>query len=140
MSIDKIVETLNSILIEVIDKYLPRQDIQLENILTRSEQITLDEVSNILKTLTDGTIYDTNNPTYRLPMPEVIVNPIDSNIGVVNSELPPTINGSLITKTKWAWENSQIQYKNSNGVNTVKINIDEYLDVTHFDGSFNNVI
>ena len=51
LSVKKITETLKSILLKVIDFYLPKRSVQEENILTHDEQITLDETQNILKTI-----------------------------------------------------------------------------------------
>jgi hypothetical protein len=68
LSIDKIVETLNSILIKIIDKFLPKQSIQDENILTIDEQKTLDETTKILKTLTANSKYDTDSLSNRQPI------------------------------------------------------------------------
>jgi len=68
LSVDKIVETLNSILIKIIDKFLPKQSIQDQNILTIDEQKTLDETTKILKTLTANTKYDTDSLSNKQPI------------------------------------------------------------------------
>jgi len=68
LSVDKIVETLNSILIKIIDKFLPKQSIQDENILTIDEQKTLDETTKIIKTLTSNTKYDTDSLSNKQPI------------------------------------------------------------------------
>lgn len=61
LGVDKIIEIVNTILIEVIDFYLPKQTIQNENILTIDEQITIDETKELLKTITANSKYDTDN-------------------------------------------------------------------------------
>jgi hypothetical protein len=49
-------------LINCIDLYLPKRDIQKDNILSKEEQITLDKVSQILKSTTSNSIYTSTVP------------------------------------------------------------------------------
>jgi len=51
LSIVKIKEFVISSLIQIISFYLPKQDIQEDNILTKEEQITLDATKQILKSI-----------------------------------------------------------------------------------------
>jgi hypothetical protein len=51
LSIVKIKEFVISSLIQIISFYLPKQDIQEDNILTKEEQITLDATKEILKSI-----------------------------------------------------------------------------------------
>ena len=51
LSIVKIKEFIISSLIQIIGFYLPKQDIQEDNILTKEEQITLDATKEILKSI-----------------------------------------------------------------------------------------
>lgn len=51
LSIVKIKEFIISSLIQIISFYLPKQDIQEDNILTKEEQITLDATKEILKSI-----------------------------------------------------------------------------------------
>ena len=60
LSVDTIKQTISSILIKIIDKYLPKRTIQEENILTKDEQETLDKTKEILKTITSGAQYQSN--------------------------------------------------------------------------------
>lgn len=60
LSVDTIKQTISSILIKIIDKYLPKRAIQEENILTKDEQETLDKTKEILKTITSGAQYQSN--------------------------------------------------------------------------------
>lgn len=62
LSIDEIKRTTSEILIEVIDFYLPKRNIQEKNILTPEQQITFDQVKQILKTVTSESIYDPSEP------------------------------------------------------------------------------
>lgn len=64
LSLQKIKETISSILIKIIDKLLPSRNIQEDNILTKDEQETLDKTKEILKTITSGAQY----------VPDVIAN------------------------------------------------------------------
>jgi hypothetical protein len=57
LTVETIKQTIGSILIKIIDKYLPKRAIQEENILTKDEQETLDKTKEILKTITSGTNY-----------------------------------------------------------------------------------
>ena len=50
-------------LIRCIDFYLPKRNIKTKSILTKEEQITLDEVKSILSSSTSNSIYDTTEPT-----------------------------------------------------------------------------
>ena len=54
-------DTLQS-LINCIDFYLPKRDIQKDNILSKEQQITIDKVSQILKTVTSNSIYTSTVP------------------------------------------------------------------------------
>jgi hypothetical protein len=60
LSVDTIKQTISSILIKIIDKYLPKRAIQEENILTKDEQETLDKTKEILKTITSGAQFQSN--------------------------------------------------------------------------------
>lgn len=60
LSLQKIKETLSSILVKVIQFYLPKRTIQEENILTKDEQETLDKTKEILKTITSGAQFQSN--------------------------------------------------------------------------------
>lgn len=60
LSVEKIKETIGSILIKIIDKFLPQRNIQEENILTKEEQETLDKTTQILKTIQSGNKYQSN--------------------------------------------------------------------------------
>jgi hypothetical protein len=60
LTLDKIKETLGSILLKVIQYYLPKRTIQEDNILTKDEQETLDKTKEILKTITSGAQFQSN--------------------------------------------------------------------------------
>ena len=62
LSVNEIKRTTSEILIEVIDFYLPKRNIQEKNILTPEQQITFDQVKQILKTVTSESIYDPSEP------------------------------------------------------------------------------
>lgn len=62
LSISEIKRTTSEILIEVIDFYLPKRNIQEKNILTPEQQITFDQVKQILKTVTSESIYTPSEP------------------------------------------------------------------------------
>ena len=62
LSLKELQTDLESSLIKIIDKFLFKRDIIEDNILTKEEQITLDEVKNILKTTTSDGIYDSTIP------------------------------------------------------------------------------
>lgn len=152
LSVNKIVEILNSILIKVIDKYLPKREYQEENILTIEEQKTLDAVKEILKTVTSGTIYETDAIDVNQFVVKGCMNPNALNYNILATEddgsckfrqdlgdgiIPrtdPTAD-NLITKTWYAWEDSQIKYKNTDGVRMIKLLDRESISLTYFDGS-----
>ena len=49
-------------LIRCIDFYLPKRNIKTKSVLTKEEQITLDEVKSILKSSTSNEVYDSTIP------------------------------------------------------------------------------
>ena len=59
LSIVKIKEFIISSLIQIISFYLPKQDIQEDNILTKEEQITLDATKEILKSIISSNANET---------------------------------------------------------------------------------
>lgn len=59
LSIVKIKEFVISSLIQIISFYLPKQDIQEDNILTKEEQITLDATKEILKSIISSNTNET---------------------------------------------------------------------------------
>ena len=62
LSIDQIKRTVSEVLIEVIDFYLLKRNIQDKNVLTKEQQITFDEVKRILKTVRGNGIYTSTIP------------------------------------------------------------------------------
>jgi hypothetical protein len=62
LSIAQLLQDAQSSLINCIDFYLPKRDIQKDNILSKEEQITLDKVSQILKSTTSNSIYTSTVP------------------------------------------------------------------------------
>ena len=154
LSVTKIVETLNSILIKVIDKYLPKRTYQEQNILTRDEQITLDQVKQLLKTVTSGTKYDTN---------QIVINPVrgctnrnaknynplatvddgscvfgrDGDAGN-DGQIPRTLTGGvLVTKTWYGWKNgSKVRYLSANGASMQTFNEFDEFKLTYFEDTF----
>lgn len=107
LSVNKIVETLNAILIKVIDKYLPKRNEQEDNILTVSEQQTLDQVKQITKTVTSNTAYATDAFQNQIPA---------SGSNIPNES-------QTITKKWYGWAPvSNVSYKDKfNKVNQTKI-------------------
>jgi hypothetical protein len=153
LSVSKIVETLNSILIKVIDKYLPKRTYQDQNILTLDEQITLDEVKQLLKTVTSGTKYDTDqivispvrgctNPNAKNYNPLATVDDgscvfeRDNNPG--DGQIPrPSNQGRLITKTWYGWKDgSKVKYLSDKGGSTQTFNEFDEFKLTYYEGSF----
>lgn len=61
LSIVKIKEFIISSLIQIISFYLPKQDIQEDNILTKEEQITLDATKEILKSIISSNTNESNS-------------------------------------------------------------------------------
>jgi len=59
LSIVKIKEFIISSLIQIISFYLPKQDIQEDNVLTKEEQITLDATKEILKSIISSNANET---------------------------------------------------------------------------------
>ena len=51
LSVDRIKQTILQSLVEIIEYYLPKRNIQEDNILSKDEQITLDETKQILKSI-----------------------------------------------------------------------------------------
>jgi hypothetical protein len=62
LSLKELQTDLESSLIKFVDMFVFKRDIIEDNILTKEEQITLDEVKNILKTTTSDGIYDSTIP------------------------------------------------------------------------------
>ena len=62
LSIKQLETDIESSLINCIDYFLPKRDIQVDNILTPEEQITMDKLKSILKTTTSDSIYDSTEP------------------------------------------------------------------------------
>ena len=62
LSIKQLSNDAQQSLINCIDYYLPKRDIQKDNILSKEEQITIDRVSQILKSTTSNSIYTSTVP------------------------------------------------------------------------------
>lgn len=152
LSVEKIVETLNSILIKVIDKYLPQRTYQEENILTLDEQITLDEVKQLLKTVTSGTKYDTNLFVNQPAVVRGCTNPTAKNYnplateddgscvferGTNDGQIPRTsTKGNLVTKTWYGWKDgSKVKYLSENGGSMQTFNEFDEFKLTYYEGS-----
>jgi hypothetical protein len=152
LSVEKIVETLNSILIKVIDKYLPQRTYQEENILTLDEQITLDEVKQLLKTVTSGTKYDTDLFVNQPAVVRGCTNPTAKNYnplateddgscvferGTNDGQIPRTsTRGNLVTKTWYGWKDgSKVKYLSENGGSMQTFNEFDEFKLTYYEGS-----
>jgi hypothetical protein len=151
LSVNKIVETLNSILIKVIDKYLPKRTYQEQNILTLDEQITLDQVKQLLKTVTSGTKYDTDqivinkvrgctNPNAKNYNP--LATEDDGSCvferGTSDGQIPRTSTGGvLITKTWYGWKDgSKVRYLSASGASMQTFNEFDEFKLTYFEDTF----
>jgi hypothetical protein len=62
LSVDEIKRIAETALINSLEYYLPKRDIQKDNILSKEEQITIDALKNILKTSTSNSIYSSTEP------------------------------------------------------------------------------
>jgi hypothetical protein len=62
LSITQLLQDAQQSLINCIDFYLPKRDIQKDNILSKEEQITFDKVKQILKSTTSNSIYNSTVP------------------------------------------------------------------------------
>jgi len=62
LSIKQLQQDAQQSLINCIDYYLPKRDIQRDSILSKEEQITLDKVSQILKSTTSKSLYTSTVP------------------------------------------------------------------------------
>jgi hypothetical protein len=151
LSVNKIIETLNTILIKVIDKYLPKRNYQEQNILTLDEQRTLDEVKQLLQTVTSGTKYDTDQivikPVRGCTNPNAKnYNPLakedDGSCiferGTNDGQIPRTsTEGVLITKTWYGWKDgSKAKYLSDRGGSIQTFNEFDEFKLTYYEGSF----
>lgn len=137
LSVSKIIEILNSILIQVIDKFLPRQDIQEVDILTSAERATFDELSNILKTLSSGNVFDTSNPNFRPPQtPPPALPPLPQVNNDIRVIFPEERNGVLISKMKFAWADSQVEYTDDTSKHVIKLRDSESIHLKYYPESF----
>lgn len=151
LSLNKIVEILNSILIKVIDKYLPKRAIQEENILTLDEQITLDEAKQILKTVTAGTKYDTDSLENKQPVVRGCMDPNAKNYNPLAQEddgscvypvsdvviADPEPETKLISKTWFGWKDgSSTKYKNESGIQMQKFNDGQVFTLSYYENTF----
>ena len=62
LSIEQLERDAQQSLINCIDFYLPKRDVQVDNILSKEEQITFDKVKQILKSTTSSSIYNSTVP------------------------------------------------------------------------------
>jgi len=62
LSIAQLQQDAQQSLINCIDFYLPKRDIQKDNILSKEEQITMDKVSQILKSVTSNSSFTSTVP------------------------------------------------------------------------------
>ena len=62
LSVDEIKRIAETALINSLEYYLPKRDIQKDNILSKEEQITIDALKNILKSSTSNSIYSATEP------------------------------------------------------------------------------
>ena len=62
LSIPQLQRDAQQSLINCIDFYLPKRDIQKDNILSKEEQITMDKVSQILKSVTSNSLFTSTVP------------------------------------------------------------------------------
>ena len=62
LSIAQLQQDAQQSLINCIDFYLPKRDIQKDNILSKEEQITMDKVSQILKSVTSNSTFTSTVP------------------------------------------------------------------------------
>lgn len=62
LSISDIENASYESLIRCIDFYLPKRNIKTKSVLTKEEQITLDEVKSILKSSTSNAVYESTEP------------------------------------------------------------------------------
>lgn len=158
LSVEKIIEILNSILIKVIDKYLPKRSVQEENILTIDEKQSLDEVKQILKTITSGTNYNTDALQNRQAIVRGCMDPNAKNYNPLAQEddgsciyesanitpnpprarTEPEKEFKTITKTWYGWDAvSLVSYKDKFG-KTNKMKVYEFAEppLEYVEGSF----
>ena len=62
LSYTQLQSDLENSLLQIIDKFLFKRDIIKDNILSKEEQVTIDKVKNILKTVTKDSLYESTEP------------------------------------------------------------------------------
>jgi hypothetical protein len=115
LSVEKIKETISSILIKIIDKFLPQRNIQEENILTKDEQETLDKTTEILKTIQSGNKYQSNVLDNRQSIVRGCMNPNALNYNPLAKE----DDGSCIFTAPTPAEDKPIQQITENPKTTI---------------------
>jgi len=142
LSVDEIKRIAETALINSLEYYLPKRDIQKDNILSKEEQITIDALKNILKSSTSNSIYSATEPDSIDAEVKGCTDPSATNYNSLATESDGSCKYEEIiqsvTKTYYIWSSTATMKWKLNGVNAGSqsgVEFDSF-EITHDVGEF----
>jgi len=128
LSISELQRDIEQSIISCIDFYLPKRDVQQNNILTKEQQITIDKLKTILKTTTSESIYDTTEPDEIIGDVYGCTDPTSLNynpLATIDDGSCKYEDMSSISKIYYVWSfEGTINYIDENGVTQSKFGVE----------------